>query len=117
MCHFKGRKDETKLIPHLKAFHTEMNKLFAEHALYSISLDFEKNEIYQIYLYFGRTSRRFIEFKLSMEFLKSNIEILEVSKNYLFIARTYTRNSVYYIQIWVNSQKQKVISTSHWKSN
>jgi tetratricopeptide (TPR) repeat protein len=89
MYHFKGRKDETKLIPHLKAFHTEMNKLFAEHALYSISLDFEKNEIYQIYRYFGRTSRRFIEFKLSMEFLKSNIEILEVSKNYLFIAHTY----------------------------
>ena len=55
MYHFEGRKDETKLIPHLKAFHTEMNKLFADHALYSISLDFEKNEIYQIYLYFGHT--------------------------------------------------------------
>jgi tetratricopeptide (TPR) repeat protein len=89
MYHFEGRKDETKLIPHLKAFHTEMNKLFADHALYSISLDFEKNEISQIYLYFGHTSRRFFEFKLSMAFLKSNFEILEVSKNYLFIAHTY----------------------------
>jgi tetratricopeptide (TPR) repeat protein len=99
MYHFEGRKDETKLIPHLKAFHTEMNKLFADHALYSISLDFEKNEIYQIYLYFGRTSRRFFEFKLSMEFLKSNIEILEFSKNYLFIAHTYEELGLLHIDM------------------
>ena len=99
MYRFEGRKDEVKLIPHLKAFHTEMNKLFADHALYSISLDFEKNEIYQIYLYFGHTVRRFFEFKLSMEFLKSNIEILEVSKNYLFIAHTYEELGLLHIDM------------------
>ena len=99
MYHFEGRKDEAKLIPHLKAFHTEMNKLFADHALYSISLVSEKNEIYQIYLYFGHTSRRFFEFKLSMEFLKSNIEILEVSKNYLFIAHTYEELGLLHIDM------------------
>ena len=89
MYHFEGRKDETKLIPHLKAFHTEMNKLFPDHAFYSICLNFEKTEISQIYLYFGHTLRRFFDFKLSMEFLESNIEILKVSKNDLSIAITY----------------------------
>ena len=86
---FEDRKDEIKLIPHLKAFHTEMNRLFPDHALYSISKDFEKTEISQIYLFWGGTLRNHCEFKLSMEFLKSNIEILNVSKDDLNIARTY----------------------------
>ena len=89
MYHFEDRKDEIKLIPHLKAFRTEMNRLFPDHALYSRSLAFEKTEISQIYLFFGKTLRKHCEFKLSMEFFKSNIEVLNVSKNDLNIARIY----------------------------
>ena len=89
MYHFEDRKDEIKLIPHLKAFHTEMNRLFPDHALYSGSLAFEKPEISQIYLFFGKTLHKHCEFKLSMEFFKSNIEVLNVSKNDLNIARIY----------------------------
>ena len=89
MYHFEDRKDKIKLIPHLKAFHTEMNRLFPDHALYSRSLAFEKTEISQIYLFFGKTLRNHCEFKSSMEFLKSNIEVLNVSKNDLNIARIY----------------------------
>jgi hypothetical protein len=89
MYHFEGRKDDVKLIPHLKAFHTEMNRLFPDHALYSISLHFQKTEISQIYQYWGKTLRNYCEFELSMEFFKSNIKILNVSKDDLNIARTY----------------------------
>jgi hypothetical protein len=49
LYHFHHRDDQIKLIPHLKAFNTAIKKLFVEQdSLYSISLGFERPEIYGI---------------------------------------------------------------------
>ena len=87
LYYFKKREDQIKLIPHLKAFH---KNIFPEHdALYSISTNFEKTEISDIYLFFGRTLRYYCDFELSKEFQNSNLQIWNCSKDEIRLSDIY----------------------------
>ncbi|XP_028403179.1 uncharacterized protein LOC114525918 isoform X2 [Dendronephthya gigantea] len=71
MYHFKDREDKSKLIPHLKAFNTEINKQFPKRWLCTKSSNFNTTEISEMYLFFGDTLDHFSEFQLSIEFQQS----------------------------------------------
>ena len=90
LYYFKERENQIKLIPHLKAFHTRIKKIFPEHdALYSISTNFEKTEISEIYLFFARTSRYYCDFELSKEFQNTNLQIWNCSKDEIPVSDIY----------------------------
>jgi tetratricopeptide (TPR) repeat protein len=90
LYYFKEREDQIKLIPHLKAFHTGIKNIFPEHdALYSISTNFEKTEISDIYLFFGRILRYYCDFELSKEFQNSNVQIWNCSKDEIRVSDIY----------------------------
>ena len=87
---FQNRDDKIKLIPHLKAFNTAIKKLFVEHdSLYSISLAFEKPEIYAIYNFFAITLNRYCEYQLAVKFHHTNLQIWRDSKNHNYRASTF----------------------------
>ena len=90
LYYFKEREDQIKLIPHLKAFHTGIKKIFPEDdALYSMSTSFEKTEISEIYLFFGRTLRYYCDFELSKEFQNSNLQIWNYSNDEIRVSDVY----------------------------
>jgi hypothetical protein len=80
---FEDRDDKFKMIPHLKAFNTAIQKLFPEKDwLNSISSSFTKPEIFRIYLLFGQTLANNCEYKLAVKFHETNVEISQDSKYY-----------------------------------
>ncbi|CAB4027805.1 Nephrocystin-3, partial [Paramuricea clavata] len=100
LYYFKEREDQIKLNPHLKAFYTGIKKIFPEHdALYSISTKFEKTEISEIYLFFGRTLRYYCDFELSKEFQNSNIQIWNCSKDEILVSDIYTELGLLYNEL------------------
>jgi hypothetical protein len=104
LYHFHHRDDQIKLIPHLKAFNTAIKKLFVEQdSLYSISLGFERPEIYGIYHFVGRTLNRYCEYQLAVKFHNKNLQIWGDSENHNYTART------------ANSTRLWIITNEHWK--
>jgi tetratricopeptide (TPR) repeat protein len=91
LYYFKERQNQIKLIPHLKAFHTGIKKVFPEHdPLYSLSFKyFEKTEISEIYLFFGRTLRYYCDFEHSKEFQNSNLQIWNCSNDEIRVSDIY----------------------------
>jgi tetratricopeptide (TPR) repeat protein len=88
---FQHRDDKMKMIAHLKAFNAAIKKLFVEQdSLYSISLGFEKPEIYDIYNFFGITLNRYCEHQLAVKFLNTNLQIWRDSKNHNYRASTFS---------------------------
>ena len=91
LYHFHHRDDQIKLIPHLKAFNTATKKLFLEQdSLYSISLGFERPDIYGIYHLFGRALNRYCEYQLAVKFHNKNLQIWGDSENHNYTARTFS---------------------------
>ena len=73
---FKVRDDQIKMIPHLKAFNSALTKLVSEQtSLHSNTLAFEKGEICEIYMFFGKTLHHFCAFKIAVEFHNMNLQI------------------------------------------
>jgi hypothetical protein len=100
LYYFKERDDQIKLIPHLKAFHTGIKKIFPERdALNSISTSFEKTEISEIYLFFGRTLRYHCDFELSNEFQNSNLQIWNCSKDEILVSDIYAELGLVYNEL------------------
>ena len=91
LYHFHHRDDQTKLIPHLKAFNTAIKEIYVEQdSLYSISLGIERPEIYSMYHFFGRTLNRYCEYQLAVEFHKKNLQIWGDSENHNYRAITFS---------------------------
>ncbi|CAB4013397.1 Nephrocystin-3 [Paramuricea clavata] len=85
-----NRNDKIKMIPHLKAFNTAVKKLFPEQdSLYSVSLGFEKLEIYAIYRLFGRTLYDYCEYQIAVEFHNTNLLIWRDSEKHHYRSRTF----------------------------
>ena len=96
LYNFKGRSDQVQLIPHLKAFTTEIKNLFpGSGALYFVSLGFPKTEISEIYLFFAQTSHRFCFFNVAQEFNETNLQIWKDSAETHFVASRDTFCSEY----------------------
>ena len=95
---FEQRDDQIKMIPHLKAFITAIQKLFPEKdSLYLISLSFTKPEIFRIYLLFGQTLADNCEYILAVKFHETNVEISQDSKNYR--ACLFNKLGILYMQL------------------
>ena len=82
LYYFKEREDQIKLIPHLKAFHAGIKKLFPGHEALC-------TEISEIYLFFGRTLRYYCDFELSKEFQNLNLQMCNCSKDEILVSDIY----------------------------
>ncbi|XP_028408093.1 uncharacterized protein LOC114530686 [Dendronephthya gigantea] len=89
--YFKDRKDKNKTIPHLKALHKEIYRMFPNHGLSFLSFEFDETAISQMYGFLGETLRYFCEIKLSMEFYHQvlKIKLEEFGPNHIHVAASY----------------------------
>ncbi|XP_028408184.1 uncharacterized protein LOC114530767 [Dendronephthya gigantea] len=96
--YFKNRKDKNKTIPHLKALHKEIYRLFPNQGLSFLSFEFHETEISEMYGFFGKTLHYFCEIKLSMEFYhqKLNIEIKRLGPNHIAVTDSYNNLGLVY---------------------
>jgi tetratricopeptide (TPR) repeat protein len=79
------------LIPHLKAFTTEIKNLFpGNNGLYSISLRFQKTDISQVYQFFAETLHRYCSFSNAIEFHEASLQIWKDFENEHFVSSIYT---------------------------
>ena len=93
LYYFRNRADKKKCIPHLKAFHTQIKKLFPGNwTLYSVKTSLDKIEISEIYLFFAETLRYYCDFKLALEFQTANIEIWKGSTEDNILSRIYNEH-------------------------
>ncbi|CAB4037426.1 nephrocystin-3-like, partial, partial [Paramuricea clavata] len=97
---FAYRDNKIKIIPHLKEFNTAVEKLLPEQdSLYSLSLAFEKLDIYEIYLFFGKTLNAYCEYKLALKFHETNLEIWRDSENHIYRARIFNELGLSYARM------------------
>ncbi|XP_028414916.1 uncharacterized protein LOC114538004 [Dendronephthya gigantea] len=72
---FKDRKDKMKIISHLKSLFTEINKLFPNEGLSSMSSAFDETEIRKIFSFFGEILHDFFEFDFSLKIFQQKLKI------------------------------------------
>ncbi|XP_028408090.1 uncharacterized protein LOC114530685 [Dendronephthya gigantea] len=96
--YFEDRKDKNKTIPHLKALHKEIYRLFPNQGLSFLSFEFHETEISEMYCFFGETLHYFCERKLSMEFYHQvlKIKLEEFKPNHIHVAASYNNLGVVY---------------------
>ena len=79
---FRVRHDKPKIVPHLKAFHENINHLFHNtNSFDSIISGLQKNEVMTIYRFFAQCLRDQCEFKLAKKLLKVNLSLYQNCKN------------------------------------
>ncbi|XP_028408095.1 uncharacterized protein LOC114530687 [Dendronephthya gigantea] len=89
--YFKDRKDKNKTIPHLKALHKEIYRLFPNQGLSFLNFEFHETAISEMYGYFGETLLHFCEIELSMEFHHQELKITleQFGPNHIGLAASY----------------------------
>ncbi|XP_028403109.1 uncharacterized protein LOC114525852 [Dendronephthya gigantea] len=89
---FRDRKDKIKIISHLKAFLAEIDKLFPNEALSSMSSAFDETEIWEIYTFFGIALSNFSEFDLSLKIFQQTLKIAlqRLGPKHIYVAGCYT---------------------------
>ena len=84
---FRVRDDERKIVPHLKAFHENINHFFPNsNSLYLITSGLQKSEIVAIYNFFAQCLKGQCEFNLALQLQKVNLSLFENLKNHPFLA-------------------------------
>ena len=79
---FKGRDDENKIIPHLRAFHSKVMALFpTKQPWYSLISRFKKHQIFEIFYFFAQCLRNHCEFTLALQFQNINLHLYANNKD------------------------------------
>ena len=88
---FRVRDDERKIVPHLKAFHENINHLFPKsNSLYLITSELQKNEIMTIYNFFAQCLTDQCEFNLALQLQKVNLLLFGNFMNHPYLAAIHS---------------------------
>ena len=83
LYYFKGSDDKRKLIPHLKALDGNVKDLFStQQPWYSLTLNFEEHEFFEIFNFFAQCLRKSGEFNISLDLQNTNLQLYTYKKNH-----------------------------------
>ena len=112
--YFNGRPDQVKLIPHLQAFAKEIKYLFQENrSIYSISPEFRKTDILQIYLFLAQALHYYCELEKAKEYHEWALKIQkeQLGANHVDVATSYNNLGTVYSD---TGDLEKAKECYHW---